>query len=298
MRLSSLPLLILLALAAPSARADCPPAGWDAAKLQALKAGKFAVEDAKERAELARGLLDCLASPDPQLRDGIAFEAWAYWLRGDALDADTRRLALTRLQAAIDPARRDEAGFVQPFSALVLSEVARTDRKQAWLSPDERAALVEASARYVESVRDYRGFAAGEGWRHGVAHGADLLMQLALNPALDKAQLDRLLAAVAAQVAPAGQAYVFGEPERLARPVLWAAARGLHSEDEWTQWLAKVAQAPEGGWEGVFNDGPGLQRRHDVRAFLLGMYAGARDSENPGVQKLLPGLRAQLELVP
>jgi hypothetical protein len=298
MRLSSLPFLMVLALAAPAAHADCPPAGWDAAKLQALKAGKFAIEDAKQRAALARALLDCLASPDPQLRDGIAFEAWAFWLRGDALDVGTRRLALARLQAAIDPARHDDAGFVQPFSALVLSEVARTDRKQAWLTPDERGALVEAAARYVESVRDYRGFATGEGWRHGVAHGADLLMQLALNPALDKAQLDRLLAAVATQVAPAGQAYVFGESERLARPVLWAAARGLHTEAEWTDWLAKVAAPPEGGWETVFNDAPGLQRRHDVRAFLLGMYVGARDSENPGVQTLLPGLRAQLELVP
>jgi hypothetical protein len=298
MRLSKLSLLTVLVLAAPVAHAECPPAGWDAERLQALKADKFALADAKQRNALARGLLDCLASPDPMLRDGIAFEAWAYWLRGDALDAETRRLALARLQAAIDPARRDDPGFLQPFSALVLSEVARTDRKQAWLTPAERGALVEAAARYVESVRDYRGFVAGEGWRHGVAHGADLLMQLALNPALDKSQLDRLLAAVAAQVAPAGQAYVFGEPERLARPVLWTAARGLHSEAEWMQWFAQVAQAPEGGWDGVFNDAQGLQRRHDVRAFLLGMYASARDSENAGVQKLLPGLRAQLDAVP
>ena len=298
MRLSRLPLLMVLALAAPDVHAQCPPPGWDMAKLQALKAGKWALDDAKARATLARGLLDCLASPDPQLRDGIAFEAWTFWLRSDAFDADTRRLALTRLQAAIDPARRDQAGFAQPFSALVLSEVARTDRKQAWLTPAERGALVEASARYVESVRDYRGFAAGEGWRHGVAHGADLLMQLALNPALDKAQLDRILAAVATQVAPPGEAYVFGEPERLARPVLWAAARGLHTEAEWTQWFAQVAQAPAGGWESVFNDAAGLQRRHDVRAFLLGMYAQARDSGQPGVQALLPGLRAQLEAVP
>jgi hypothetical protein len=95
-------------------------------------------------------------------------------------------------------------------------------------------------------VRDYRGFVAGEGWRHGVAHGADLLMQLALNPALDKAQLDRILGRVARQVAPPGQAYVFGEPERLARPVLFAAARGLHTEAEWTAWLAQAAAAPPG----------------------------------------------------
>ena len=100
------------------------------------------------------------------------------------------------------------------------------------------------------------------------------------------------------QVAPAGHAYVFGEPERLARPVLFAAARGLHTEAEWTAWLAQVAAPPAGGWAGAFADTDGLARRHDVRAFLLGMYAQARDSQQAGVQALLPGLRAQLEAVP
>ncbi len=280
------------------ANAACPPAGWDAAKLAALKAGAFAVADPPARQALALGLLDCLGDSDPTLRDGIAFEAWTTWLRADLLDEATRRQALVQLQAAIAPERADEAGFTQPFAALVLSEIARSDRKQAWMTPAERAALVEAAASYVESVRDYRGFIAGEGWRHGVAHGADLLMQLVLNPALDKPQLERILAAVAGQVAPAGHAYVFGEPERLARPVLFVAVRGLHSEAEWTAWFARVAAAPEGGWNGVFADAGGLARRHDVRAFLLGMYVQARDSQQPAVQALLPGLRAQLELVP
>jgi hypothetical protein len=296
MRISSASFILLFALLAPAARAQCPPPGWDADRLQTLKADKFAVAGAGERTRLANSLLDCLASPVPALRDGIAFEAWSTWLRADQLDEATRRAALRRLQEGL--VADDPDGFTRPFSALVLSEVARTDRKQPWLAPAERAALVEAGARYLESVRDYRGFSAGEGWRHGVAHGADLLMQLALNPALDKAQLDRILAAVAAQVAPPGEAFVFGEPERLARPVLWSAARGLHTEDEWTQWLAKVAAPPEGGWQGAFNDVDGLRRRHDVRGFLLGLYAGARDSQNPGVQALLPGLRAQLEQVP
>jgi hypothetical protein len=292
----TLPLLFALALSAPLAQADCPPAGWDAAKLQRLKEDKFAVPDGSARAKLANGLLDCLASPDPSLRDGIAFEAWSAWLRAGQLDETTRRAALARLQSQL--AAKDPAGFSQPFSALVLSEVARTDRVAPWMTPEEREALLLHATAYVGSVRDYRGFATGEGWRHGVAHGADLLMQLALNPAYDKARLDRILDTVAMQVAPPGQAYVFGEPERLARPVLFVAARGLHSEGEWSAWLAKVAAAPEGGWASVFNDAGGLARRHDLRAFLLGLYAQAAESQQPGVQAMLPGLRAQLDAVP
>jgi len=291
-----LPLLFALALAAPVARADCPPVDWDAAKLQALKESKFAVTDAQARTKLANGLLDCLASPDPKLRDGIAFEAWSTWLRADQLDEATRRAALERLQSQLSA--DDPAGFERPFSALVLSEVARTDRIKPWLTPEEREALLLHATLYVASVRDYRGFVQGEGWRHGVAHGADLLMQLAMNPAYDKPRFDRILDAVAAQVAPEGQAYVFGEPERLARPVLFIAVRGLYSEAEWSAWLAKLAAPPPGGWESVFNDEQGLQRRHDLRAFLLGMYAQAAESTQPGVRALLPGLKAQLEAVP
>ena len=185
-----------------------------------------------------------------------------------------------------------------PFSALVLSEVARTDRIDPWMRPDEREALLLHATAYEANVRDYRGFTKGEGWRHGVAHGADLLLQLALNSAYDKPRLDRILDAVATQVAPEGQAYVFGEPERLARPVLFIAARGLYSEGEWKAWLAKVAAPPPKGWDAVFEDGDGLARRHDVRAFLLGLYALAAESSQPGVQALVPALRAQLEAVP
>jgi hypothetical protein len=296
MRIAKVPILLLLAASAALARAECPPPGWDAAKLGALKQDKFAIADARDRARLANGLLDCLASPDPRMRDGIAFEAWSTWLRGGQLDEATRRAALQRLQEGL--VADDPAGFLRPFSALVLSELARTDRIAPWMRPEEREALLLHATAYLSSVEDYRGFASAEGWRHGVAHGADLMLQLALNPAYDKARLDRILDAVATQVAPPGQAYVFGEPERLARPVLFVAARGVYTEAEWSAWLAKLASPPSAGWESVFNDAAGLARRHDLRAFLLGMYAQASLSQQPGVQALLPGLRAQLEQVP
>lgn len=83
-------------------------------------------------------------------------------------------------------------------------------------------------------MRDYRGFDDRQGWRHGVAHGADLLMQLSLNPAFGKPELTRIRDAVAAQVMPAGHAYVFGEGERMAAPIVYIARRGVFTEAEWT----------------------------------------------------------------
>ncbi len=50
--------------------------------------------------------------------------------------------------------------------------------------------MVDAAVAWMKSVQDYRGFEPGAGRRRAVAHGADLLTQLALNPAVERTQLD------------------------------------------------------------------------------------------------------------
>ena len=268
------------------ARAACPPDGTDADALQALKAGGFVVEDAAERQALALAITDCLADPDPALRDGIAYEALTTWLRGDVLDEPTRRALLDTLTPWIAADADAGDGFRAPFAALALSEVARTDRIAAWLDPAARDALVEAAADYLENVDDYRGFDEDAGWRHGVAHGADLLMQLALNPALDGPQRLRLLDAVASQVAPDGEHfYVYGEPERLARPVLFVLASKSVDDAAWQAWLQKIAApAPLASWRDAYSSQAGLAKRHNTRAFLLALYAGTLGSDDESMR--------------
>ena len=281
---------------ASCAFAACPPAGQDRASLQALRAEKFAMPDATARNALAEGLLDCLGDADPTLRDGIAYEAFSTWMRAGAFDADELRKLRDGLYARLDG--EDADGFRKPFAALVLSEVARTDRVSPWMRADERAAMVERASAYLESVRDYRGYENGAGWRHGVAHGADWAMQLALDPALDRAQLERLLAAVAAQVMAAdGHAYVFGEGERLARPVLYAARRGLIDDAAWKAWFAALP-ARLGPPQAGHGDAAWLARRHDLAQFLEDAYASADLSQDPAISRLAPSIAAALEALP
>lgn len=288
-----------LLLGGSAQAAGCPPTGWNADELQALKAAEFKLDDPTRREQLAIGLLDCLGSPDPALRDGIAFEAWSAWLRANQLDEAARTAALERLLPRIAPDAPQGAGFDAPFAALVLSEVARTDRVSPWMTPAARERLLAAGTAYLASVRDYRGFDAKEGWRHGVAHGADLLLQLALNPALDKPQLDRIFAALATQVAPAGHAYVFGEPERLARPLLYGALRGLHTEADWKAWFEALATPGRAAsWREAVGTPEGLARRHDLRAFLLAVYAEIAEEQRPALAAMRPAVLEALKRVP
>jgi hypothetical protein len=188
----------------------------------------------------------------------------------------------------------DPGGFRQPFAALVLSEVARTDRLAAWMTTGQRTRLIDEGILYMTALRDYRGFEPGEGYRHGVAHASDLVTQLVLNPAVDRASMDRLLAAVASQVTPPGEhSYIDEESERLARATLYAAQRGLHTADEWQTWLLKVASpAPFPDWAATYQSRAGLAKRHNLHAFLFALYVNVRESGDPKMQVLLPGLQA------
>lgn len=287
--------LFAVCMQAP-AWAGCPLQGASDASLVALKGGGFEVDDARLRETLAFDLVDCLASLDPALRDGIAYEGLRHWLRAKAFQRETLRALRARLIDTLDAP--DPQGVARPFAALVLSEIARTDRVEPWMHDGERAALVERAAEYLESVDDHRGYDPGVGWRHGVAHGADWAMQLALNPRLDRDRLDRLLQAIAVQAVPAsGHAYVFGESERLARPLLFVGKRDLHTEAEWTIWFAALSSRlgdPALAWK----DEAWLARRHDLAAFLHVLYVEIDLSDDPGIARMKPGVLAALKALP
>jgi hypothetical protein len=236
--------------------------------------------------EHLRALVTCLASPDPELRDQFAYTSLAKLLRDQRPAAEQLEYLSVQLDRLLQ--QPDPEGVAHPFAILVLAEVARTDRIEAWMSPAQRQALVDKASRFLENVSDYRGFDPQVGWRHGVAHGADLAMQLTLNPALSGTQQLQLLQAIGRQVAP-DHAYRFGEPERLARPVLFIARRDELDPQEWQAWFAALTDpAPMSSWEAAWQDEKGLARRHNLRAFALEIYLNATLSEQPGIQALKP----------
>ena len=293
-----LPALLLACLCClpTPAQARCALAAKAAADLARWKASGFVVADRAQRNQRALALADCLGDADPQLRDGIAFEALSHWMRGKQLDGDGLRALQANLFRQLDG--DDADGYRKPFAALVLSEVARTDRVEAWMTAEERARMAAAAADYLRSVRDHRGYVDGEGWRHGVAHGADWAMQLVLNRQLMPADGMSLLSAVATQVAPIdGHAYAFGEPARLARPVVFAVARGDLDQVAVDAWLAGLVAAlgplPEGGRQAAW-----WTRRANLENFLHTLGHMAAGDTSPTLAALASGVRATLQKLP
>ena len=119
-----------------------------------MKAAEWSVADDARRQALAIALADCLASPDPVLRDDLAFEALSHWMRAGLLGPTTLQTLRLALLPQLRPESVDPAGFRQPFAALALSEVARVDRLEPYLSSEERAGLLRAATVAVRARRD------------------------------------------------------------------------------------------------------------------------------------------------
>ena len=287
--LSALPALVFVSHLSPLA-ADCLTPGFSQTELLELRANGFELENAERRNALGLALASCTGEPDPAIRDGVAFEGLSTWLRADLLSAETvdaLRIELSAQLAAESDSMTDE-GFSRPFAALILSEVARTDRIEPAFTPEQRAELVSVAAAYLASVDDYRGFSETEGWRHGVAHGADLVLQLVLNPQVSADQIELLMDALARQVSPPGAVfYIYGEPSRLARAVFYAYARGVVEQDYWSNWFQSISSpGPLATWSDAFSSQAGLARRHNTLAFLSAMYLNANSWSQPERENL------------
>ena len=144
---------ILLTIAASSFAQPCPD-----------------VRSAPDRHASALLLANCLGDPDPKVRDALAFEGLSSLMRSGSFEqrtlADLRSRLLEQLR------RPAGSAILRSFSALTLSEIARTDRVKAWMTDAEREELVDAAAGFLGSISDYRAFSNQEGFVHAASRNS------------------------------------------------------------------------------------------------------------------------------
>lgn len=185
-----------------------------------------------------------LTSPDPVVRDELAFGVLAGWLRpGGPLTPSARAGLRDRLTArAAAPPVAGDAVFGRSFAALTLSAIAAREVAEPAWTDAELDAQVEAAASYAAREVDLRGHTGATGWAHAAAHTADWMKFLARHPRLTAAQAGRLLDGVAALVVRRHGARLYhGEDERLAAAVRAVVRRGLVDDEALERWLGQLA---------------------------------------------------------
>ncbi|WOJ94819.1 DUF2785 domain-containing protein [Congregibacter variabilis] len=218
-------------------------------------------------------LADCLRSSDPVLRDRVAYEVLTYWIRQNEISSPVMRALVFRLQDWLSltesPDEMDPA-IARAFSALVLSELVRADTEDQFLTADELSALLISACAMFAAERDYRGLDPNLGWIHAVAHGSDLLWRLSANPNFTYDQLVLILDAIAEQLTvAAAPAFIFNEPDRIARVVSRITARSQVPQSTVANWLSRITDPGDLlSWNNAFGSTAGMAKLHNTKNFL------------------------------
>jgi len=193
---------------------------------------------------LAGELSALLASPDPDIRDEIAYSTLAAWIyQKRLLEPDVvRRLTsgwLANLEARIGE-RDTDSVFRRSFSALALSLVVARDNAAPFLSADELRRILDAALKYLAAEQDVRGYEPAKGWMHSAAHTADLLKFAGRSRHLAATDQARILDAVSAKLRSAPLVFTHGEDERFARAILSLVNRGDFDAGAFGAWAMRA----------------------------------------------------------
>jgi hypothetical protein len=232
-------------------------AAHDKAYWQALRADHFKLRPDEPVLPLVLEATALLGSTDPELRDGIAYQAMVAWVyKEPRLDAAALEQLRTTLAANARRGLGEPEGdglFLRSFSTLALSVLAATDLKHPFLSQPQFDELLDLAMTELAGERDLRGYVPDKGWGHATAHGADLLKFLARSHWLRAEQQPRIVDAVAERLRSAGRVFVWGEDARLAAALASLARRPDADPAPFVTWFKRLAAEHEAVWSGPFD---------------------------------------------
>ena len=202
-----------------------------------IRANDFALPADAAVPPLLAELVEMLASPDPDVRDGIAYPALATWVDAGVVPDDMIRPLGDTMAARLS----DERVQARTFAPLVLAVIVarREVVEPAW---------VDSFERWYAAESDLRGHDSSLGWLHAVAHGADLLGELGVRPEVSPRRMLDL--AATRLLTPVDAVWRDQEHDRLAHAVGTVLTRpdlALEDAQGWLDPLASLLASGEPG---------------------------------------------------
>jgi hypothetical protein len=273
----------------------------DKAFWEDIRKSDYAVPVGSDLAALTDELLGYLGSPDPDLRDEIAYYTLAHWMirrvYSEEQLREIQRKLMPRMMEGIGEQGTDSV-FGRSFAALMIGHVINEDNKNPFLDATEVKEALDAGLKQLAAERDLRGWIEGKGWAHSCAHSADLLWHSSRSRHLNTADAGQILDAIAEKfMAQTGTLYVHGEDVRMARAAHELFGRNDVSIEIATAWIDKligvVDQAdPNGNFDPQFHSA-----YYNTKNLLRSLYFQMVHAEDPPVhaevlkERILEGLR-------
>lgn len=173
-------------------------------------------------------LVEDLRSPDPFVRDDGAYSSLAGMAGEGELDDH-----LVGLGDRACELFTDDAVQARSFGALLLALVVDRDNRTSRADDAAVRRWLAAVTRWYADEPDTRGWDQDLGWLHAVAHGADVVGELAASPRLGRTEMSGLLdLLVRRAAAPSVTPWLQGEDDRVALAMMAALRRDLVDADE------------------------------------------------------------------
>jgi len=273
----------------------------DRAYWQEIAKNKYAVPEHESADALAQELSPLLASPDPELRDELAYSILARWIYRGKISTP-QLIVLTDEWRANLKSGLGEVGtnsvLKRSFSALCLSSMAAREAKSPVMGAERYHQLVAEGIAYLQAERDLRGYDAKLHWIHSTAHTADLLAALADSALLTKDEEKAILSAIVARLATAPEVYTQGEQDRLAAAVVAVIRRSDFQTADFELWLKGIQDEDRDVWTATTLESLARFQNHNYMLQALTVRLSvepdsARTSEYK--QKVLEVLKTRLD---
>jgi hypothetical protein len=250
---------------------------------RAIAKAHYAVPDHESADALVHQLSALLASPDPELRDDLAYSILARWIHRPNILSTPTLLSLTdewraNLKRGLGESETNSV-LQRSFSALGLAEMAKREAKSPFMGPERYHALVAEATTYLQAERDLRGYDATLHWIHSTAHTADLLSALAASPLLTKEESAAIVHAIDARLATAPQVYTQGEQDRLAAALVSVLRRKDFDASTFDPWLTQLQTEDRDVWTATTVES--LARYQNHTYFLQALAVRLSLEENP-----------------
>ncbi len=192
-------------------------------------------------------MLAHIGSTDAELRDELIYSAFASWvMRYDALPHTTLgeifKTLLDNEHLLFQLGEKETNSiFTRSFSALWLPPILIKHREKPFLTTNDIKNAHSTLIRILRDEKDRRGYVAGKGWAHAIAHAGDALDDLAQCPEIGVEELREMLPVIRETMSMTEFVYAYGEAERMVTPMLAILGRNLLPAEEFETWLAGFA---------------------------------------------------------
>ncbi|MFR4162136.1 MAG: DUF2785 domain-containing protein [Paraclostridium sordellii] len=211
-------------------------------KLTQVKKDNYYINCEKLYYSYALDMLKHIGTTDPTLRDDLIYDIFSKWINQKRFSNQQLK---TFLEICIDNqhlmkcvgTENDDTVFTRTFSALIIALILYSHNQKNFLPYNLIVKTKNIIIDYYTKEIDLRGYIDNKGWAHSVAHGADVIDELAKCSVLCKEDLNNLLMTLKLKICQGKYVYIDGEPDRISIAVRSIFMRYEIDEGDILLWL-------------------------------------------------------------